>query len=185
MTIEINLLPWREHLRERHRKRFYLALVLAALVGVAGGAGLTFLSQQQVVAQQQRNDRIQRQMARLESTIHSIGEYEEMREHMLERIEAFGRLQYGRTQTVHLFNHLAENLEPGVHYTHLSRQGDTVRLVGVAENNHQVSDQLRALAQGAVLGVPVLSEVETEMDQRYRRFSLSVVQLSPANGEEP
>ncbi|GGX97287.1 pilus assembly protein PilN [Litchfieldella qijiaojingensis] len=183
MTIEINLLPWREHVRERHRKRFYLLLILTFAVGLTGGAGMAYHSHQQLTAQQQRNDHIQRQMVRLDDSILSIIEYEGMRDRMLARIGAFARLQHERAQTVRLFNHLAENLEQGVHYTRLSRQGDTVLLVGLVENNHQVSDQLRALAKTTVLEIPVLLEVESEAGQHLRRFSLSVAQPPPA-GEE-
>ncbi|MFD2435371.1 PilN domain-containing protein [Modicisalibacter luteus] len=35
MTIDINLLPWREAQRERRNRRFLIILVLAALVGLA------------------------------------------------------------------------------------------------------------------------------------------------------
>lgn len=184
MTIEINLLPWRERVRERRSKRFYLALIVAAVVGVATGAGLTYYYQEQLVAQQQRNDHIRQQMARLDSDIRSISEYEEAHEQMTERIEVFTRLQHGRPQTVHVFNQLAESLEEGVHYTRLARQGDTLRLTGVAENNRQVSDQLRALARASALEVPVLSEVEADVGQQ-RRFGLSVTQRLPSSEEAP
>ncbi|MFC3284396.1 PilN domain-containing protein [Litchfieldella rifensis] len=181
MTIEINLLPWRERVRERRSKRFYLALMVAAVVGVAAGAGMIYHYQVQLVAQQQRNEHIRQQLARLDGDIRSISEYEGTHEQMMERIEIFTRLQRGRPQTVHVFNQLTESLEEGVHYTRLARQGDTLRLTGVAENNRQVSDQLRALARASAFEVPVLSEVEADAGQQQRRFSLSVTQrLSPS-----
>ena len=57
------------------------------------------------------------------------------------------------------------------------------RLDGVAEDNYQVSDQLRALEAAPVLGVPVLSQVEGD-EQGGRRFSLSVDQRLTASVEE-
>ena len=56
-------------------------------------------------------------------------------------------------------------------------------LDGVAEDNYQVSDQLRALEAAPVLGVPVLSQVEGD-EQGGRRFSLSVDQRLTASVEE-
>lgn len=178
-TIEINLLPWRAQVSERRRKRFYLFLALSAVLGLAAGGGASYHYQQQLSAQQQRNAHVRQQMTELDVAIRSIGEYEALREQMLERIEIFTRLQQGRALTVELYDQLAASLEEGVHYTRLARQGDTLRLVGLAEDNRQVSNQLRALAQAPVFDVPVLSEVENEADQGLRRFSLSVTQRTP------
>ncbi|SDM08472.1 type IV pilus assembly protein PilN [Franzmannia pantelleriensis] len=183
MTIEINLLPWRDRVRERRSRRFHIALVLAAAVGLGSGASMTLFYQQRLEAQQQRNAHVEAQAAQLERDIRSIGEYEEARAQMLDQIDVFSRLQVGRPQTVHVFNQLVESLEEGVHYTRLSRQGDSLRLVGLADSNRQVSDQLRALAAASALDVPVLSEVESEDGAARRRFSLSVNQQMPDDVE--
>ncbi|MBD3894578.1 PilN domain-containing protein [Halomonas sp. ML-15] len=184
MTIEINLLPWRDRVRERRSRRFHVAMVLAAAVGLGSGASMTVFYQQRLDAQQQRNAHIEAQAAQLERDIRSISEYEAAREQMLNQIEVFSRLQVGRPQTVHVFNQLVESLEEGVHYTRLSRQGDSLRVAGLADSNRQVSDQLRALAASTALGVPVLSEVESEEGAARRRFSLSVDQQMPEDAEQ-
>lgn len=183
MTIEINLLPWREQRRERRSKRFQLALVAMAVVGLAGGAGMTYYYQQALEVQQQRNAHITAQSARLDRDIRSIREYEAEIERLEAQIAVFRRLQEGRPQTVHVFNQLTASLEDGVHYTELTRQGDQLRLTGLAENNRQVSDQLRALGAATAFDVPSLSEVETDEGQARRRFSLSVPQRMP--GQPP
>ncbi|APX91898.1 fimbrial assembly protein [Halomonas sp. 1513] len=183
MTIEINLLPWRDRVRERRSRRFHVALLLAAAVGLGSGASMTLFYQQRLEAQQQRNAHVEAQSAQLERDIRSIGEYEAARAQMLDQIEVFSRLQVGRPQTVHVFNQLVESLEQGVHYTRLSRQGESLRLNGLADSNRQVSDQLRALAAASALDVPVLSEVESEDGAARRRFSLSVNQQMPEEAE--
>lgn len=191
MTIDINLLPWRDRVRERRSRRFHVALVLAAVVGFGGGGGSTLYYQQRLEAQQQRNAHVEARSAQLERDIRLIGEYQAARAQMLDQIDVFSRLQVGRPQTVYVFNQLVESLEEGVHYTRLTRQGDALRLAGLADNNRQVSNQLRALSAATALGVPVLSEVESEDGAARRRFSLSVNQQMPeqsaelaANGEE-
>ncbi|MFO7649632.1 PilN domain-containing protein [Halomonas sp. 3H] len=184
MTIEINLLPWREELRARRSKRFYLALALAAVVGLGGGYGMTWYYEQEREAQQQRNAHIQAQSRQLDAAIREISELEAIREQMLEQVRIFTELQMGRTQTVHVFSDLTTSLVDGVHYTQLSRQGDSLRLAGLAEDNRQVSDQLRALAAAGSFTVPVLSEVEAEGGGERRRFSLSMSQRLPESVEE-
>lgn len=176
MTIEINLLPWREEVRARRSKRFFLALGVMAVLGLGGGYGMTWHYEQQFDAQQQRNAHIQAQSRQLDTGIREISELEAIRERMLEQVQIFTGLQMGRTQTVQVFSDLATSLVDGVHYTQLSRQQESLRLVGLAASNRQVSDQLRALAAADTFAVPVLSEVEAEGGGERRRFSLSMSQ---------
>ncbi|MCG6658378.1 fimbrial assembly protein [Halomonas campisalis] len=183
MSIEINLLPWREQQRARRSRRFQLAIVLMAALGVAAGLGVTHHYQEGRDAQQQRNAHIREQMQRLDRDIQSIGEYEAIRERMIGQVEVFSELQQGRSQTVQVLRDLTTSLVDGVHYTQLSRQDDRLRLSGLAESNRRVSDQLRALAAAPSLAEPVLSEVETDQGAR-RRFSLSVMQLAPSDAGE-
>ncbi|MDR5867235.1 PilN domain-containing protein [Halomonas koreensis] len=178
MTIEINLLPWREEQRQRRSKRFYVALVLVALVGLGGGYGATWYYDQQLVAQQERHRLIRDRIAQLDRDIRAVSDYEAQIATLKRRIGVFQRLQAERPQTVHVFNALAASLEEGVHYANLVRQGDRLRLTGLAEDNRRVSDQLRSLEASPVFDVPVLSEVESTGERR--RFNLSVGQHMPA-----
>ncbi|MGM1051752.1 MAG: PilN domain-containing protein [Pseudomonadota bacterium] len=184
MTIDINLLPWREELRARRSKRFFVTLGLAAVLGLGGGYGLTWHYEQETASQQQRNAHIQDQSRQLDSAIREISELEAIREQMLEQVRVFTELQMGRTQTVHVLGDLTTSLVDGVYYTQLNRQGKSLRLAGLAENNRQVSDQLRALAAAGSFTVPVLSEVEAEGGGERRRFSLSMSQQLPSTVAE-
>lgn len=178
MSIEINLLPWREQQRARRSRYFYLALILMALLGAAAGLGLTYYYDSAMEAQHERNAHIRQRMQELDGDIRSIGEYEAIRERMIGQVQVFSDLQQGRSQTVLVFRDLTLSLVDGVHYTQLSRQGDQLRLTGRAESNHQVSEQMRSLAAAPAFSEPVLSEVEAE-DQggAGRRFSLGATQL--------
>lgn len=186
MTIEINLLGWREQQRARRSRRFYLALAFMAVIGGAGGLGLTYHYDAALDAQRERNAHIQARMQQLDGDIRSIGEYETIRERMTGQVQVFGDLQQGRAQTVEVFRDLTLSLVDGVHYVQLSRQGDQLRLTGRAESNHRVSEQMRALEAAPAFSEPVLSEVESDGGAR-RRFSLGVTQLAdgmPPPGDE-
>lgn len=177
-TIEINLLPWREEVRARRSKRFATAIVLSALVGLGVGYGMTWYLDQRLDAQQQRQQLIKARTAELDRDIRAVSQYEEQIASLNRQIEVFERLQVGRPQTVHVFNALVDSLEEGVYYSSLSRQGDQLRLTGLAEDNGRVSEQLRQLEASPVFDVPVLSEVESAEDE-MRRFNLSVNQHMP------
>jgi type IV pilus assembly protein PilN len=177
-TIEINLLPWREEMRARRGKRFATAIVLSALVGLGVGYGMTWYLDQRLEDQQQRQQLIKARTAELDRDIRAVSQYEEQIASLNRQIEVFERLQVGRPQTVHVFNPLVDSLEEGVYYSSLSRQGDQLRLTGLAEDNSRVSEQLRQLEASPVFDVPVLSEVESAEDE-MRRFNLSVNQHMP------
>ncbi|MFQ3786585.1 PilN domain-containing protein [Halomonas sp. A29] len=176
MSIEINLLPWRERQRERRSRYFYMALMVMVLVGAVGGLGLTYYYDAAMDAQRERNAHIRERMQQLEGDIRSIGEYEAIRERMIGQVQVFSDLQQGRSQTVRVFRDLSLSLADGVYYTQLSRQGDQLRLSGHAESNRRVSEQMRALSAAPAFSEPVLSEVESDGGER-RRFSLGVTQL--------
>lgn len=179
MIIEINLLAWREQRRERRGRLFYKVLVLAALLGLGGGYGVAWHYQQEVEAQSQRNALIEAQGRRLDSAIREVRGLGQTRERMLEQVRVLTRLQGGRTQAVQVMNDLTVTLVDGVYYTQLNRQGNDLSLSGVAENNRQVTDQLRALASVAAFDEPMLSEVEVEDGEERRRFRLRVRQRMP------
>jgi type IV pilus assembly protein PilN len=177
MTIEINLLPWREEVRARRSKRFFMTLALMALLGLGGGYAMTWYYGQQIEAQQQRHQMINARTAELDRDIRVVSQYEEQIALLKRQIQIFELLQANRPQTVHVFNALVESLIEGVYYTGFNRQGDQLRLSGLAEDNARVSDQLRSLEESQAFDVPVLSEVESADDMR--RFNLSVNQMMP------
>ncbi|MDW5377335.1 PilN domain-containing protein [Halomonas sp. HP20-15] len=176
MTIEINLLAWREARREQRSKRFQLILGVSALAGIAAGWLVSSFYQHQLDVQQQRNQYVEAQSQQLDRDITTLREFREAREQMLTQIELIRELQFSRPQTVRVFNQLVTSLEDGVYYTRLSREGERLRLAGLAETNRQVSDQMRALAAREALGVPTLAEIETN-DAGLRRFDMTVAEV--------
>lgn len=185
MSIEINLLAWREARRERRNRRFLAILGLIMLLAVAGAWGVATLYQQRLDSQQRRNDYIQTQAHRLDQDISTLSDFRKTRERMLTQIDLIRQLQFSRPQTVRVFNQLAGTLQDGIYYTRLEREGDRLRLNGKARANRQVSAQMRALEASPVFGVPTLAEVQADEDG-WRAFSLSVaerlVDSRPASG---
>ena len=179
MSIEINLLPWREALRERRSRRFLGTLAVVALVGIGAGWGMSQWYQHSLELQRQRIAHIEARTEQLDNDIQAIRDYQALRERMLTQIELIRELQFSRPQTVRVFNQLASSLEPGVYYTRLSRQADRLSLTGLAETNRQVSDQMRAIAAAEAFAIPGLSEVNVEDDGDRRRFDMSVEETLP------
>lgn len=181
MSININLLPWREERREKLTRRFYGVVGLMLLAGIALGLGVSQLYQQQLSAQQQRNAYITQNIERLNNEIADVQRYQQTAARLGEQLTLFQTLQAERVSTVQLFNDIAASVVDGVVYQRLSRSGEQVSFSAIAGNERQVSDQLRQIASMPGLGVPLLSEVASGQDGSSRVFQFDVVQSSVAD----
>lgn len=184
MTIEINLLPWRELRRYRSTRRFKQGLLLTLLVGLVIGWGMAEYQKSLVRAGQARLALIQRDTDSLARDIQAMRDYRELRERMLTQIDVISELQSSRPLTVRVLDQLTATLVDGVQYTELDRKGDRLELSGVAASNRQVSDQMRALDSSAAFAIPLLSDVQSGENGAAKRFHMSVDE-HPLDAAEP
>ncbi|KPQ22146.1 MULTISPECIES: PilN domain-containing protein [unclassified Halomonas] len=180
MSITINLLPWRDQQRERRTRRFYYFLLIMLLVGAALGWGIAKFYAAHVATQQQRNAFIESQARELGEDIGDLSRYKTDALRVGEQLVLFQTLQTQRASTVELFNALAGSVASGVVYQQVSRSGAQVSVEGLAASERQVSDQLRRVADSKALGVPSLSEVESDAEGSGRQFRFDVQQPSLA-----
>lgn len=179
MSISINLLPWREVQRERQTRKFYAVVVGMLALGVGLGLLISHLYQLKLASQQQRNATISDHIERLHTDIDSVSRYVSDTERLAEQIAVFQTLQSQRTDTVQLFNDVADSVANGVIYQRLSKNGNSVSVTAVAGSARQVSEQLRLVAALPGLGVPTLSTVESGQNGAGRVFHFDVEQAAP------
>lgn len=173
MTIEINLLSWREDRREKRSKRFLGVLAMAAVVGIGAGYGMSEYYQSQLEAQKQRHEYIEKEMARLNRDIKEVEDIEVRRTQMLAQIELIRSLQFSRPETVRVFNQLVSTLVDGAWYQSISRNGRQIKASGTAESTRQVSSLMRTLALSDTFGTPTLSDVQSRDDDQ-RSFNIMI-----------
>jgi len=178
----INLLPWREQLREERKQRFLVAL--GGTLAVA--AGLVFLAGQYldgaIEQQSARNEFIKKEIAVLDERIKAIKELKERRAQLLERMKIIQDLQGNRPVIGHVFDQLVRTLPDGVYFTELTRAEKIISITGAAESNNRVSSLMRNLDASEWLVNPVLTEVKAvtagAIDQA-NVFQLTVQQTQP------
>lgn len=183
----INLLPWREELREERRKRFLLALV-GALVGAVG---LTLLAAQylsnEIDFQTARNAHLTGEIAVLDERIKQISELKARRQQLLERMRIIQDLQGNRPVSARIFDQLARTLPDGVYFTEVKMEEGTLSIKGAAASNNRVSDLMRNLDSSELFDAPSLTEVKAttagQLDQA-NVFQLTVRQTRPADAED-
>ncbi|MAE23371.1 pilus assembly protein PilN [Pseudomonas indoloxydans] len=178
----INLLPWREQLREERKQRFLVSLVGVLVVA----AGLVFLGDQFLSAaisnQNARNDFIKKEIAVLDARIKEISELRARRQQLLERMKIIQDLQGNRPIIGRVFDQLVRTLPDGVYFTSVKMVGNSIAIIGVAESNNRVSNLMRNLDASEWLTAPNLTEVKAvtagALDQE-NVFQLTVQQTQP------
>lgn len=178
----INLLPWREQLREERKQRFLVSLLGVLVIG----AGCVFLGDQMLTTaidtQNARNNFIKSEIAVLDSRIKEISELKTRRQQLLERMKIIQDLQGNRPIIGRIFDQLVRTLPDGVYFTSVKMTGKQIAIVGAAESNNRVSNLMRNLDASEWLTAPNLTEVKAvtagAVDQA-NVFQLTVQQTQP------
>jgi type IV pilus assembly protein PilN len=158
--ILINLLPHREAARKRQKEQFFTQLGLSALLGgVISGAVFTWY-QGQISAQQERNQFLTREIAKLDAEIKDIATLQAQIASLRARQTAVEDLQAGRNLPVYLLEELVKQLPEGVFLRTMKQDNATVLLTGTAQSQERVSELLRNLANNSpALTRPELVEI--------------------------
>lgn len=141
--IKINLLPHREEKRKQRRSAFYSMLLLSGILGVAVvlvGGGIIA---NRVSSQDQRNNFIKAENAKLDSEIKEIASLKQEIEALKARQQAVEDLQADRNQPVYLMDELAKQVPEGVYLSSFKQEGQRINISGVAQSNERVSELLR------------------------------------------
>jgi type IV pilus assembly protein PilN len=178
--IRINLLPHREMRRERRKKDFIglLALMAIAAAGIAFVVGLGI--NQQISAQNERNEFIKVENAKLDTQIKEIATLRQEIDALKARQQAVENLQGDRTIPVHLMDELVKYTPEGIYLKQIKQEDRKVLLVGYAQSNERVSELLRNLAsQTTWLERPELIEIKSAtLGSAGTRDSKSIFEFS-------
>ena len=183
----INLLPWREQLREERKQRFLVTIV--GVLIVAGG--IVFLADQYLNAaitqQNARNDFIRNEISALDSRIKEISELKTRRQQLVERMKIIQDLQGNRPIAARVFDQLVRTLPDGVYFADVKMVGKSISIEGAAESNNLVSSLMRNQDASDWLTSPNLTEVKAvsadKLDQA-NTFKLAVQQTLPKEQDE-
>jgi len=186
--ILINLLPHREAARKRQKEQFYTQLGLSALLGgIIGGAIFTWY-QGQISAQQERNQFLTQEIAKLDAEIKDIATLQQQIASLRARQTAVEDLQAGRNLPVHLLEELVNQLPEGVFLRSMKQENMSVLLTGTAQSQERVSELLRNLSNSsAALTRPELVEIVSANAaisgtdaRRVANFTMRVTLRKPA-----
>ncbi|GGO65703.1 PilN domain-containing protein [Bowmanella pacifica] len=181
----INLLPWREVQRQKHKKDYLVMLALVAMLALAIFWGIGVVVDNMIAAQQGRNNFLNQQIAQLDAQIAKIKDIKEQKKQVEQRMALIEQLQANRNAAPHVLDELARIVPPGVAFRTLSRKGNRMEVMGISESNNRLSEFMRRLEMSKVFTNGDLSSIvaDTSKSDAVSEFKLTF-NISPSVAPE-
>ena len=158
---KVNLLPWREELRQLKKKEFLSLLGLSALMTVIF-LGLVHLYIDGIKDyQNQRNILLQGEISELDKKIVEVKSIGDKKSKLLSKIDLVQRLQESRPEIVHLFDEIPRITPDGVFLTKFTQTGPNLLFEGKTQSNARVSAFMRAVEASLWLKTPKLDVIKS------------------------
>lgn len=142
---KINLLPWRDELREQRKKQFIAFCVGVAALGIASVFTAWMYFDHKLNDQEQANQFIVSTNQNLDVQLKSLEGLQERRNAIIERMKLIQGLQGQRPVIVRLVDELVRVTPPTMYITKFMRTGDKFTIEGQAESPNTVAELLRNL----------------------------------------
>lgn len=176
---KINLLPWREKLRQERKQRFFVMLgVCSILAGVLVFFGGIYI-EEQIQNQQNRNQFVQKKIKGLDTRIVEIKGLKKRKTELLELMNVIQRLQGDRPVIVKVFDELVRVTPDGVFFVMLDMENSKLSITGIAESNNRISTLMRQFNNSKWFDEPNLTAVHALEKESGSRFELTVRQVTP------
>lgn len=179
----INLLPWREALREERNKSFYVVIGLVALLAFVSVFAVSQYFDGAANTQSSRNSYLQRETALLDAQIIEIQELRKTRAELIERMELIQALQGNRPVIVRVFDEVARSVPDELYFTALTVKGNKVRVTGVASSNNRLSALMRRFDESEWFRDPSLVKVEAKAPG-VNEFEIVMTRVDPSDASK-
>lgn len=156
--MHINLLPWRERLREERRREFLTIMI--GFVIISGG--LVFLLDRyfngEITMQQARNVFVRAEITLLDAQVAEINQLGQQKEDIRARMNVITDLQGTRPVIVRIFDEMVRTLPDGIFYEQVQRIEDVIAVEGIAESSARITELMRNLDDSEWFKATDLSE---------------------------
>jgi type IV pilus assembly protein PilN len=159
--IRLNLLPHREQKRQARKRQFISLSISLAVLAIAVVALVHVVMAARIENQNQRNELLKTEIAKLDAQIKEIDRLREQTQALLARKQIVETLQTNRTEAVHLIDQVVRQLPDGIYLRSLKQVDNKVTIIGYAQSNARVSTLMRNIESSVWLEKPALVEIKS------------------------
>ena len=183
--LRMNLLPWRERLRQEQKRKFLgLLLLMPLLAGMMiGGLDRHYVAA--IQRQEMRNNFLAEEIKILDGRVEEVTLLTQQREQLLARMAVIQDLQENRASVVRVFDELAQHRVAGVFFTELSFKSgfksgaeqsatEVTTITGVTRSNDQIALFLRNVSTSPWFEQPRVTAIKADasLGAQASRFTL-------------
>lgn len=187
--ILVNLLPHREEARKRREQQFKAAMILSVLAGLLACGIVWVMYQTRIVLQENRNETLQKEIAKLDSKIKDIAVLRDEIQALQARQQSVEDLQADRNLPVHLLDELVKQMPDGAYVNSIKQDGASVVISGVAQSQERVSQLLTNMgSRSEWFSKPELIEIQAKTEnvgpkdsRRVYGFSMQLTLVKPSD----
>lgn len=141
----INLLPWREEIRQERSKVTNLVCLAVFGIAIMMAFGAKLFMDSRIQHQMDRNVFLQTEINKLSKVIAEIEDIKLRRDALSARIDVIQTLQQNRAKIVHIFDDLVNKIPEGVFYDSIQKNGTRLNIKGQSQSNERVSRLMKNL----------------------------------------
>jgi type IV pilus assembly protein PilN len=188
--IRVNLLPHREERRKASRRQLGVLAAGFAVLGIAIAAAVHGVIAGYVSAQNERNEFLKAENAKLDKQIAEIRKLRDDIRALLSRKQIIETLQTDRSRTVDLLDQLVRQTPDGVYLKTIKQEGLKVHMTGYAQSNARVSAFMRNLQSSPLVESsatsPQLVEIKASdvNKRRLSEFNMNFTIKRPVTAED-
>ena len=170
----INLLPYREEIKQRKKQQFNILMLSALLVGV-GLSVLAYVSINSAISNQEsRNQFLEAEIAKLDTDLDEIKKLQQEKENFLAKKQKVEELQEKRSQAAYIIDTLNVLTPENTYLTAVNAESPTTyTITGRAMSDNKIAMLMRALPSTGVFSQPELLSIKK--NDNYQEFTLKVL----------
>lgn len=172
--VKINLLPYREEIKQRKKQQFKVLMLSALLIG-AGLLVLTYLTINNAIGRQEdRNALLGKEIEKLDKALGEILKLQQEKENFLSKKQKVEELQEKRSQAAYIIDSLNVVTPDNSYLTALEAESSTsYKITGRASSDNKIAMFMRSLPSTGVFAQPELLSIK-KIDN-YQEFTLKVL----------
>lgn len=171
---KINLLPYREEIKQRKKQQFNILMLSALLVGV-GLSVLAYVSINSAISNQEsRNQFLETEISKLDTDLGEIKKLQQEKENFLAKKQKVEELQEKRSQAAYIIDTLNVLTPENTYLTAVDAENpSTYTITGRAMSDNKIAMLMRALPSTGVFSQPELLSIKK--NDNYQEFTLRVL----------